>query len=125
MEGIIGANLVSQATPFAEFKVASNIGFLREDNVWVTQYDSLFIVMNNKGQVVTWQLTKGTSFGQIEHLSKLSHRALQQSQNIGTIYIDECCKLRNKVQSVFGKDVSLNLDLFHGVPFREWRSWAF
>lgn len=98
------------------FKVASNIGFLREDNVWVTQYDSLFIVMNNKGQVVTWQLTKGTSFGQIEHLlSELSHRALQQSQNIKTIYIDECCKLRNKVQSVFGTDVSVKLDIFHAV----------
>ena len=48
------------------FNVATNIGYLREDNVWVPLYDSLFIVMNSKGQVVSWQLTKGTGFTQIE-----------------------------------------------------------
>ena len=50
------------------FKVAANIGFLREDNVWVPQYNSLFLVMNKKGQVITWQLTKGTAFVKIEPL---------------------------------------------------------
>lgn len=98
------------------FKVAANIGFLREDNVWVPQYDSLFMVMNSKGQVITWQLTKGTSFVQIEPLlSDLHHRANQQKQQLQMVYIDDCCKLRNKIQSVFGTDVSVKLDVFHAV----------
>ena len=33
------------------FKVAPNIGFLRDDGVWVPQYHSLFI---KNGQVLTW-----------------------------------------------------------------------
>ena len=44
------------------FKVAANIGHLRVDGRWVHQYDSLFLVMNREGKVVSWQLTKGTSF---------------------------------------------------------------
>ena len=35
------------------FKVASNIGYCRKDKVWVTQYDSLFLVMNSEGKIVT------------------------------------------------------------------------
>ena len=35
------------------FKVAANIGFLREDNVWIPQYDSLFIVLYKHGKIVT------------------------------------------------------------------------
>ena len=58
------------------FQVATNIGFLREDTVWVPQYNSLFLVMNEKGHVVTWQLTKGTSFSAIETLlSDLKERS--------------------------------------------------
>ena len=34
------------------FKVASNIGYCRSDNVRVTQYDSMFIVMNQEGKIV-------------------------------------------------------------------------
>ena len=48
------------------FHVATNIGFLREDNVWVSQYNRLFLVMNEEGNNIAWQLTKGTSFSEIE-----------------------------------------------------------
>ena len=50
------------------FKVAANIGFLRDDGIWVPQYDSLFLVLNSDGKVISWQLTKGTAFLQIEKL---------------------------------------------------------
>lgn len=43
------------------FKVAANIGVHLPDKKRVTQYDSLFCILNEKGQVVAWQLTKGTS----------------------------------------------------------------
>ena len=48
------------------FKVATNIGYHREDKVWVSQYDNLFLVVNSNGQIVTWQLTKGTAIDQVD-----------------------------------------------------------
>lgn len=47
------------------FKVASNIGFMRSDGKWITQYGSVFLALNNEGQVVTWQLTNSTSFDEV------------------------------------------------------------
>ena len=70
------------------FKAAANTDFLREDNVWAPQYDSLFIGMHKKGQVVTWQLTKGIAFMKIEPLlSELCDRATQQQQHIDAVYM--------------------------------------
>lgn len=51
------------------FKVACNIGLKRKsDSKWETLYDSLFCVMNEKGQVMGWQFTKGTSFESVRKL---------------------------------------------------------
>ena len=55
------------------FKVASNIGYLREDNKWVRQYSAVFFVLNNEGKVISWQFTNATSFAdiQIKAINKL------------------------------------------------------
>ena len=50
------------------FKIASNIGYIREDIKWISEYDSVCFVLNDKGQVLTWQLTKGTSFAEVAML---------------------------------------------------------
>ncbi len=50
------------------FKVAANIGYLRPDRRWITQYGSLFIIMNNIGQVVGWQFTKTSSMDECNYL---------------------------------------------------------
>ena len=50
------------------FKVACNIGYLRQDGKWVTQYGSALIAFNEEGQAVAWQLTNSTS---IDEVSKL------------------------------------------------------
>ena len=50
--------------------MAGIASFLREDGKWIQQYDSLFIVMNGEGQIVTWQVTKGTTFSQGWNLTK-------------------------------------------------------
>lgn len=47
------------------FKVASNIGYLREDKKWINVYDSLFLVLNEQGKIISWQLTTGTSFEEL------------------------------------------------------------
>ena len=94
------------------FKVAANIGFSRDDGVWVHQYDSLFIVLGQNGKVLTWQLTKGTGFSQIGPL--LTDRK-QRGSDLKCIYSDDCCKLRAKIGSIFGDKVLVKLDLFHAV----------
>ena len=48
------------------FKIATNIGFLRDDNKWVCQYDSVFLVFNAQGKIISWQFTKGTGFDHVK-----------------------------------------------------------
>ena len=88
------------------FKVAMNIGYLREDSKWISQYDGLFI---GNGQVST----KGTSFAHVKSL--LQDLLKRPHQQIKTIYVDGCCKLRAKIKSVFGPNIMVKLDLFHAV----------
>lgn len=95
------------------FKVASNIGYLREDGKWINEYDGLFIVLNPEGKVLTWQLTKGTSFAHVERL--LQDLVQRSAGKIHTVYVDDCCKLRAKIRSLLGSNVSVKLDLFHAV----------
>ena len=91
------------------FKVGTNIGYLREDGRWMKEYDSLFIVLNGKGQVLTWQLTKGTSLDITKML--LQDLVERSHEQIKTIYVDDCCKLRNKIKEIFGQNVTVKLRL--------------
>ena len=95
------------------FKVATNIGYLREDGRWISEYDGLFIVLNEQGKVLSWQLTKGTAFAHVKTL--LSDLLERPQQRIHTVYVDDCCKLRAKIKSVFGSTEAVKLDLFHAV----------
>ena len=98
------------------FKVAANIGVYLPDNKWVTQYDSLFCILNEKGQVVAWQLTKGTSFDHVENLLKgLKARLDKQGVLVKAIFVDNCCQVRKKIEKVFGQEVPVKLDLFHAI----------
>ena len=95
------------------FRVASNIGYLREDGRWITQYGSVLFVLNHVGQVVTWQLTNSTSFNEVDKiLSDLKDR-VQGSQL--TVYVDNCCQVRSRLQKIFGMHTLVKLDLFHAV----------
>ncbi len=97
------------------FKVASNIGYLREDGKWICEYDGLFIVLNKDGKVLSWQLTKGTSFAHIQDLLQDIIQRHHQDHCIKTVYVDDCCKIRSKIKSVLGAHVIVKLDLFHAV----------
>ena len=59
-----------------------NIGFSRiGDNCWITQYDTLFCVLNGKGQVATWRLTPRLSFAEVQDdLIALKDRLLSQGK---------------------------------------------
>lgn len=47
------------------FKVSANIGF-SFNNRWVKLYDTLFIVLNEEGIVLSWKLCKGSKFSSVE-----------------------------------------------------------
>lgn len=98
------------------FKVASNIGYLRRDGKWVSQYDSVFFVINCEGKILSWKFTKGTSFQQVEGvLSSIRRRAHNQGNMIKLFYIDNCCQWKNKLQGLFGRELLVKLDLFHAI----------
>ena len=49
------------------FSSIANIGTVRrDDRKWITQYNGLFCVLNEVGQVLTWKLTRRLSFDHIE-----------------------------------------------------------
>ena len=61
----------------------------------------------------TWQLNKGTSFAEVAML--LQSLDKRPNDRLRTAYVDNCCKLRNKIKNIFGPHVSVKLDLFHAV----------
>ena len=74
------------------FKVAANIGIVR-DGKWMKMFDSLFLVLNEAGVVMTWLLCKGTKFVSAkESLKLLKQRLDAQGSEIKLIAIDNCCK---------------------------------
>ena len=98
------------------FKVASNIGYLRSDGRWVTLYESIFIVLNEEGAVVAWQFTKTTSLEEVKPLLLSLTKRIELPDNESlTVYVDNCCQVRRKIQDIFGHDVVVKLDLFHAV----------
>ena len=98
------------------FKVTANIGYLRADGRWITHYNSLFIVLNNIGQVIAWQFTRTTSTDECEDfLYALKDRCTWLGQPVMEVYVDNCCQSRNKLQPIFGQDTRVCLDIFHAA----------
>ena len=82
------------------FKVASNIGYLRPDGRWVTQYGSVLMVLNEEGEVVTWQFTNSTSIDEVQPLlCSLKERIKVSEGTHLTIYVDNCCHVQSKLKS--------------------------
>ena len=48
-------------------------------------------------------------------LRDVFERSKEQKQSIETIYVDDCCKVRNKLKAIFGGTVQVKLDIFHAV----------
>ena len=98
------------------FKVASNIGYVRSDGKWIMLYNSLFNVMNEHGQVVSWQFTHTTSLDDV--LSQLhSVKNLRSNSWLPpyTILVDNCCSQRPKLMQIFGDTAVVKLDIFYAA----------
>lgn len=96
------------------FKISRNIGLVREeDNKFVTQFNQLFIALNENGEVLAWRLTKSTAFSEIKDILIDIKRRLELSDSkLDVICVDDYCHVRNKYNSIF-TDVEVKLDLFH------------
>ena len=99
------------------FFSTENIGISRgTDKKWINQYSALFCVLNNIGQIVTWRLTSSVMFSSVEGLLvTLRDRLAKQGVKVKEFYVDNCCSWRLKLQSVFGPDLRVVLDIFHAV----------
>lgn len=98
------------------FKVASNIGINNPDCRWAKQFSSLLCVLNEVGKVLTWKLTKSEAFEHVEDmLQGLKARHEANGIKFKGACIDNCCHWRSKLQTVFGNDFVVVLDLFHAI----------
>jgi hypothetical protein len=98
------------------FKIASNIGCVRPDKKWACQYDSVFLVFNGYGKIVSWQFAKGNGFDHVRYLlHNIKKRNQEMNSEVKTVYVDNCCQWRQKIKEVFGPDVTVLLDVFHAV----------
>lgn len=96
------------------FIVSANIGFW-VDKRWVKLYDTLFIVLNDEGNVLSWKLCKGTTFSSIENVLQLiKDRLDNQGQKPTIFFIDNCCSWREKILKII-PDMSIKLDPFHAI----------
>ena len=111
MAKITATNLISFDHTF---KVAANIGYLRSDGKWVSQYNSVFIVMNQEGLVLGWQFTKSTGMDEVKRLFHGIIERITDFQNL-IIIADNCCSIKGKLTDLFGENVSVKLDIFHAV----------
>ena len=97
------------------FKLATHIGILRCGK-WIPQYDSLFIMQNELGEVLFWQLTMGTGYGSIQDgLESLHSRMIKKGKSLKMVLIDNCCMWKKKLKNTFGEQLDVKLDLFHAV----------
>ena len=91
-----------------------NIGFFSRGK-WITVYRALFIITNEEGLVLAWQLCKGEKFDQIQvMLSRVRKRLEKQGNRPQFFYIDNCCKWRNLLLEIF-PNLQVKLDPFHAI----------
>ena len=96
------------------FKVSANIGFWFNKR-WVKLYDTLFIVLNEDGIVLTWKLCRGTKFSTEENLLSLLKRRLEaQNKKPSFFFLDNFSHWRKKLTPIF-PDIAIKLDTFHAI----------
>jgi hypothetical protein len=96
------------------FKSACNIGYKRaEDGAWINQYNSIFCILNERGEIINWQFTKSEGFDEVKDMF-LDIKERSKDNGLELICIDNCCKWSSLLTDIF-PDVSIKQDLFHAV----------
>lgn len=93
--------------------MSKNIGSFRDvDGRFVKQFVFLFILLNEKNEVIEWRLTRSTAFSEVREL--LESVKEREGVNLQSIVVDNCCHARKQYQEIMG-DVPVKLDLFHAI----------
>ena len=98
------------------FKSVANIGYKRpSDGKWIKLYNSVFCILNEKGEVLQWQFTRSENFNEVSAMFSDLRRRLQcQNTLLEGIIIDNCCKWKEGLTRFF-PETPIKLDLFHAV----------
>lgn len=97
------------------FKVSANIGYWKNRH-WTKMFNSLFILMNEKIEVLAWQLTKGTSLDNVNSLlCGVKYRHEKAGVDVEGLVVDNCCTLAKKLKNIFGNNVVIKLGIFHAI----------
>ena len=98
------------------FKSAANIGFVREsDGKWIKLFKCVFVILGKGGEVLHWKFTRGESFEEVRDIfMQLKERLLAKKVNLKGVVVDNCCKWKFALNTVF-PDAEIKLDLFHAV----------
>ena len=84
-----------------------------DEKKWVKLYNSLFLALNEKKQVLTWHFTQGEKFEFVKDiLSKLKER---DNFEVEMFLLDNCCKWDLLIKDVFGNEILVKLDPFHAI----------
>ena len=79
-------------------------------------YRSLFIIINENGLVAGWQLCRSSAFEDVKKLLKrIVLRLSTIDSHLQIIAVDNCCQWRSLLHAVFGTEVKVKLDWFHGI----------
>ena len=91
------------------FQVAANLGYLRPDSKWVSLHKSLFIVLNNIGQVMAWQLTQSTSTDEAKDLlaSLVERLKITELSSKQCMWITRVLSKRHPLYTQIIKDIKL------------------
>ena len=78
-------------------------------------FDTLFIVLNEEGNVLSWKLCKETKFSSIENVLQFEKDTRDdQGQRTTIFFLDNCCFWREKWFKIFS-DMGIKLDLFRAI----------
>jgi hypothetical protein len=84
-----------------------------QDGAWINQYNSIFCILNEQGEIINWQFTKSEGFDEVKDMF-LDTKERTKDNSLKFICIDNCCKCRSLLTDIF-LDVSIKQDLFHAV----------
>ena len=83
---------------------------------WIKPFKSLFLVLNDVGQILSWQLVPNTSYDTLSEMStEVREQIVSMKKTLAQIYMDDCCKIWTKLQNIFDEATSVKLNLFDAI----------
>lgn len=99
---------------FHTFKVCSVVGTTRSmDDRWIAEYKGLFVVTNERSEIIKWSFCVDDSFEEIRVLLlELSGRLGVQGRQLTHAMVGSCCAWRPMLLEIFGGNLLVKQDLF-------------